>query len=351
MKNKIVTFISIFFLILACSKKQDENTYSISDEHEYEVKSEIVFAAEGKDSLNYFYDIAIIDSFVILGNFYGDTLMSFYKNLDFSNCFLKIIKGNGPKEFVEQHVQINKAVGFDTITFFEINARRIKKTNITEIYGIQNFESEFLSKTIPDVTEFNMTKKYILGLDFGSRKIFIYNKETNQMILSDYYPKSDISYNKSELSYLYECRLGINEPAETVCGGLISLNCVCFFDFNLVPKKTIIVGDKLYFPKSEPYKMFSNSKFYFLDVCGTNDYVYCLYRGTYQDATKSIKIFVFNWEGEHITTIKTDCNLWNSIAVDKNNRYILGLSYIDNGSTDVVKIPLEGVLKSNINEL
>jgi hypothetical protein len=72
--------------------------------------------------------------------------------------------------------------------------------------------------------------------------------------------------------------------------------------------------------------------------------VYCLYRGArYNDEIPDVKIFIFNWKGEHITTIQTAGNIFR-ITADKNNKYLLGLSSRENGSTDIVKIPLEGMI-------
>jgi hypothetical protein len=344
--KKIFGIIILIFAIAACNNKQNKNTYSISEEHEYEVKSDIVFPTVDKDSLNNFYDLAIIDSFVIVGNIFGDTLVNVYKNLDFSNCLIKILHGNGPKEFIEKHVFFNKAIGYDTITFLEHNARRIKKMHINENNTIDNFEAEFINEQIPDLVEFNITEKYIFGLNIDDGRMFVYNRETNKIIRSDYYPKASREYDNSELTFLYGYRLAINKYNETICGALPFLNCIVFFDFELNPKKTIIVGDKLYFPKPDYQHTFYQEKYYFLDVCGTTDYVYCLYKGaTTQKIIPEMKIFVFNWDGELVTTIQTNSNICR-ITADKENKYLLALLPRNNWtSTDIVKIPLEGVLK------
>jgi hypothetical protein len=124
-----------------------------------------------------------------------------------------------------------------------------------------------------------------------------------------------------------------------------SVNCVVFYNFEGKVQKAIVIGDKLKFPTPHPvYLDFAHD--YFSGVAGTANYVYCLYRNTESVETKpdNVLIFVFNWEGEHITTIQTNGNFW-TIAVNKDDEYILGLSYHhDSMSTDVVKIPLDGIL-------
>jgi hypothetical protein len=346
MKKTFILTILITVFIVSCNKNQDENTYSISEEHEYEVKSDIIYPAEGKDSLNNFLDLVIVDSFVIVTNIFGDTLVNIYKNLDFSNCLIKILKGNGPKEFVESTVLVNRSIGYDTITFIELNARRIKKMHINENNTIDNFEAEFTNSRMPSPVEFNITEKYIFGLNIDDRRMFAYNRETNKIIKSDYYPKANREYDNSELTLLYGYRLAVNKYNETICGALPFLNCIVFFDFELNPKKTIIVGDKLYFPKPDYQHTFYQEKYYFLDVCGTTDYVYCLYKGaTAQKTIPEMKIFVFNWEGELVTIIQTNSNIYR-ISADKNNKYLLAILPHNNWTTtDIVKIPLEGILK------
>ncbi|MDR2406789.1 MAG: TolB-like 6-bladed beta-propeller domain-containing protein [Bacteroidales bacterium] len=340
------TVFFIFIIILSCSKKQDENTYSISDEHEYEVKSEIVFAAEGKDSLNYFYDIAIIDSFVIVTDIVSDTLVRIYKNMNFKNCLFKGLKGNGNSDFLSPAF-INKAIDYDTIVIFDINSRRLKYIEIDSNNKISIIKSEFLYKTIPYMDEFNETENYIAGIDVNDGKVFIYNKNSQYLNKIDNYPDANKEYDEERSISLYHCRITVNEKRQSLCSALRSINCINFYNLEGERKKTIYIGKKLHFPQSHPiFVDFAHEKINFDGISGTSDYVYCLYRGIKsRDSTTDVKIFVFNWEGEHITTIKTDGNIFK-ITADKNNEYLLGLSAeADWNSTDIVKIPLEGVLK------
>jgi hypothetical protein len=337
--------ILIVILLISCSKKQDENTYHISEKPEYEVKSEIVFAAEGKDSLNMFYDLAIIDSFVVVTDMVSDTLVRIYKNINFENCLFKGLKGNGNSDFLSPTL-INKAIDYDTTVIYEINSRRRKTVYINKNNKLENIRSEFLDKKIPYMDEFNETENYIAGIDVDDGKIFIYNKNSQHLNKIDNYPDANREYDKERLISLYYCRMTVNERKQSLCSSLRSINCINFYNLKGERKKTITIGEKLHFPQSHPiFVDFAHDKIHFDGISGTSDYVYCLYRGVNaKESATDVKIFVFNWEGEHITTIKTDGNIVR-ITADKNNRYILGLSNRENGSTDIVKIPLEGVLK------
>jgi hypothetical protein len=345
MKKTFILTILITVFIVSCSKNQDENTYSISDKHEYEVQSEVVFAAEGKDSLNIFYDLAIRGSFIIVTDMTTDTLVRIYENINFSNCLFKWLKGNGPIEFIDP-VLISKSADYDTIVIYEINSRRIKTIYINENNKIENIKSEFSDKKIPYIDEPNITENYIIGIDVADYKLSIYNKNSYNLNKVNYYPEADKEYDEERLKSLYLCRLVANEQKQSLCSSLFSINCINFYNLEGQLQKTIIIGDKLYFPKPHPVFLdFAQEKIYFSGISGTDDYVYCLYRGvkSFETITDNVLIFIFNWKGEHITTIQTNGNIWK-IAADKDNKYLLGISSRDNGSTDIVKIPLEGMI-------
>jgi hypothetical protein len=347
MKKAFILLI-LTFLFLASCDKQAQNTYLISEEAKYEITNDLIFVS--KDSLNKFNDFALIDSFLITIDEYTDTVMRIYKNLDFSNPVFSALKGNGPRDILGS-VLINNAVYYDTIIFFENDVNRIKKMQIIVTDKFGDFKSEFFKGQ--GFSEFNTTKNYLSGLDISFRKIFIHNKISKENIDFGYFLDTYKDYDTHRLSSLHSCRLVLNEENQTICAAMFWVNSVYFFNLQGKIQKTIIIGDKLQFPKPHAVAVnFPDERIHFVGNCGTQDYVYCLYYGTKSDNSVSfVKIFIFNWEGEHITTIKTDGNIFK-ITADKNNEYLLGLAAeADWSSTCIVKIPLEGVLKSNINEL
>jgi hypothetical protein len=339
MKQKFILLISFLTIIISCDNNQNKNIYFISDKSEYMI--EHIVAAE-QDSINMFSDFAIIDSFVIIAYSQSDTLLRVYEKLDFSKCLFAGLNGRGPKDIIYP-VFANKSVDYDTVIIYEISTHRIKKMQIDENNKFSDFKAEFLSGIIPRMLEFNMTKTYIIGEDISCNKIFIYKKDNKNIKFIDYFPESDIEYDDFNLNILYACSLVVNEDKDCICSGLLNINCINFFNLQGDLKKTIIVGDQLFFPKADPHIMdFPGEKKYFDHVCGTTEYIYCLFRNqTFDDIADYVSIFIFNWEGEHITTIKTNGNI-RRIAVDKDNKYMLGIKEI---CSDIVKIPLEGVLK------
>jgi hypothetical protein len=341
--REITIQILIVILLISCSKKQDENTYHISEEPEYEVKSEMIQYLQ--DSLISIYGMGIIDSFTIIINSAGDTLMRIHSNLDFTKTLFSSLTGNGPKDVIFP-IFIGKNIDYDTIVVYELNTHRIKKITIDTNNNSIDFKTEFLDNKVPCTIDFNITPNYIIGVDMYYNKIFVYDKNTNNINKLEDYPKANRKYEDFNKNFVYKCSLAANETSNQFCAAMLNINCINFYNFHGELQKTIVIGDKLYFPKPNPtISDFPGEKKYFEYACGTNDYIYCLYRGLdWMETTNDTRIFVFNWEGEHITTIKTDGNIIR-IAADRNNRYLLGLSDRETGSTDIVKIPLEGVLK------
>jgi hypothetical protein len=343
MKKTFILTILITVFIVSCNEKQEENdAYSISEEAEYVVNNDVMHISQ--DSLSNFDEFALIDSFLVITDEYSDTVVRLYKNLDFSKPVFYAFKGKGPRDILGT-VNVNRAVYYDTIAVFERDAHRIKKVQIDKD-KIGDFKADFFTKELSP-TEFNMTKNYVAGVDINSRKIFIYNKQTNNIVDAGYFLKSDTEYDEHRLKSLHICRPVLNEEKQTICAAMYCVNSVNFLNLQGELKKTVIIGDNLNFPKPDAVAVsFPNEKIYFVGSCGTQDYIYCLYYGIkYDGSINEAKIFVFNWEGEHITTIQTNGNIFR-ITADKNNKYLLALLSRNNWTTtDIVKIPLEGILK------
>lgn len=81
------------------------------------------------------------------------------------------------------------------------------------------------------------------------------------------------------------------------------------------------------------------SKKCFIDICSSDQYVFCLFDGS-TDFTGNSVIYVFDWNGKHKATLQADRNL-RKIATEKSGKYLLALSPNDQGGRDVVKYDLK----------
>jgi hypothetical protein len=77
-----------------------------------------------------------------------------------------------------------------------------------------------------------------------------------------------------------------------------------------------------------------NSLKCFIYIFGTDEHVYCLYDGSYDYTAESL-IVVFDWEGNHIGTLKADRCL-KQIAVNNSETEITALAANDSYGRDVV---------------
>jgi len=76
----------------------------------------------------------------------------------------------------------------------------------------------------------------------------------------------------------------------------------------------------------------------FTAIAGSPQYVYCVYNGSNDFNTLS-KIFVFKWNGKHVATWQVDRNC-RTIAVDKNDKYLIAISSRSDGGQDILKYDL-----------
>jgi hypothetical protein len=339
MKRYLFILFAVYVGIISVSCNNNINkNYFISSKSEYVAQCNLVFS--NIDSLSKFDNIAIIDSFIILTDIYSDTIVRIYKDLDFSTLVFYAFKGNGPKDVIPP-LCLNKAVYSDSIVIYEYSSNRLKKwTN-----SMQNFKADFLFKNIHPCREICVTQNYIISESSINNKIFIYNKETHNINIINYFLEPDRQYDDVRLKELHQSQLTVNEEKQSICATMFYSNCVNFFNFEGELQKTIIIGEKSDFPMPDTKYLFSvDSNMYFGKVCATSNYIYCLYAGNTDEPRYAMKIFVFNWDGEHITTIKINDYIYG-LSANKNDEYILCLLDNERGSTDIVKIPLEGILK------
>lgn len=81
-----------------------------------------------------------------------------------------------------------------------------------------------------------------------------------------------------------------------------------------------------------------NSKKYFIQIYGTNKYVYCLYSGSSGIDCNS-KVLVFNWKGKYINSYDLNRSV-SCIAIEQCNNYLYGIARNSIGETEVLKYSL-----------
>lgn len=113
-----------------------------------------------------------------------------------------------------------------------------------------------------------------------------------------------------------------HEKKERITVAYRFLNYLSFYDLEGNRQQTFKFGTN-----RKPYDMsLSNSNMikFFIDIYGTDKFVYCLYSGS-SDLEAPCKVLKLNWKGKHINTYQLDRPI-QAFAVHKNNKRLLAIS-------------------------
>lgn len=274
-------------------------------------------------------------------DFYSDSILQIYDNT-FSILKMCFFKGNGPNDFLSpffiQKINLDSA-DLSLLSIVDLNLRNFKYINLTE--NDNTVINELMDTEMPMMNSCNMFSKYIIGFDVDmgmNRLFFIYNKYSKQIINVPYYPHVKHKYKKDTLTFLYMGSLIANDQKNSICVALKKMNSIQFYDFSGKIYKSIILGTKLEIPEAnEKYLDFPDSPNYFIDICGTSSFVYCLLNPIRQN-DKS-KIFIFDWEGNFKTSYSLKYKI-RRMAISPDGTYLLGLHMSSDGGTDVIRFDI-----------
>ncbi|MDH6312625.1 hypothetical protein M2137_001400 [Parabacteroides sp. PFB2-10] len=294
----------------------------------------------GLDNTLAFYELQVTDSFVVFLDFFNDTVLQVYNLKESPGQTDYLLKGNGPEDlnmpFVNKAVLSNKKTNH--ISLYDLRKQAIGNYQIDDS-GKGEVTFEKIPQQLPFTKDINITHEYIFGIDIDQREnglFYRYDIEKDELFAVAYAPKHDRSYKEDMLPFLYNSNLIVHEEKKRIVQGMLKLNLIQLYDFDLTLKKQLVVGEQIHWPAVDPtYVDLPNATNYFTSICGTDDYVYLLYKGS----ISSSYILILDWEGNHKKTIETDVEL-KRITVDKDNRFILGVYENIEGGTDVRKYSL-----------
>ena len=336
---KAKSFLFLFLcLITSCSNSRigqfEQIPASIKS-----VKTEI-FLSDQK-TLNMFYDMALLDTCVVLADFYSDSLIQVRSLTNPDYCVRNLYKGNGPDEYKQPYFNREVRPDDNSLLFSDINLRKFGK--MTWNQGILTVKDEFMPADFPSGNSLNETSRFIYGINAELNEnglFFIWDKSNNSLIKQvDYYPDKTSEYDKSSWSFLYQSDICVNEQAKTLVCVLLNMNLLHFYDLEGNVQKIFQVGNRLMLPDTHSQTLdFSESDKYFMQVCGSKEYVFALYNGKeLQDGAS--EILVFDWSGKFIERYKSD-KPFVRIAVDNAGKNLLGIHINGEGGTDVFRIIL-----------
>lgn len=331
----ILLIYSFLFMVFSC---QDRTDYSIPIKSDKQLNGRIQFS---KDESCYFYDLKIIDNFYLFLDERSDTVLRVYKQGNTSYPYENLCRSSEKDKLWMPSFtkEIHNNLKDTKITFLVDNNQYYKsitlnnniKINISKLLDLKNMFCR----------DFNITSKEIYATPvsrYNKNPYFFFNPD------SGYYwvdPSSSIEEIMPKDNLSYTNTICLNESQNTIVSAYRFTNYVSFYGLDGTLKTTVKFGETPVIPIVNPDRDeidIRNTPKCFTYICGTPQYVYCLYDGS-SDFTAPSKIVIFQWNGKHIATCQADRNL-QAIAVDKDDKYILAIASNYNGQ-DIIKYHLE----------
>lgn len=345
----LLACLSLFFSCSQSKKKGGAKTYKVSTDITEKLSGEVIFA--GHNTHNY-YDIAITDDYYAFMDYYSDTLLQVRDKKDFS---LYQIEKREREHFIISHPSFTKYdyINKDkknAITIWDNDSHTLKRIDLnqTQASPCVSVESSSLLEYDPGNGSANccLTQSKLYAVSFNSSKaqVFYSNGATRQYAIPPY-PGITVSMPDDVRRKAYASDLVINEEKGVIVAALRFVDCVNFYNLNCEMTSSASFADYYTIPISDitnKYMDAERSKKCFIDICSSEEYVFCLFDGS-TDFTNNSVIYVFDWEGKHEATLQAERSL-RKIATEKSGEYLVALSPNEQGGRDVVKYDLKGKL-------
>jgi hypothetical protein len=302
-----------------------------------------------KEEMGQFYDMHITDSVVFFTSSRGDHAIKAYATENFKLIDEFGYKDQGPEGvdypfFLKSLSDIdNELYDLNTKSFIEIsfipdnNKYQIKKKLIEEslwpCYNLNNVSDSIY---------------FANGLaPFNEGLYFRWDKRSPVKKWIPFYPEYKKTKENEDINFIYRNTILTNKEKSLVICAMKYFNRILVFDFNGKMLKDIQVGVNKKEPvieNAELEKFSNNTEMYFLNMIGSDKYFYCLWNRNRMNNNKekkmNSKIFVFDWNLNHIETIQTD-QVLSAIGVDPDDTYILGLVFDEEEDTSVYKYNIQ----------
>lgn len=322
----------ILFFLIACSDVRKESVL---------LKGNILL--EGRADKRY-DEVGLTDSYLILLDRKSDTIIQVFKKDDLSHLHAFALKGYGSTyfsspEFVRSNTK--DAAGKDEFWIVD-NRLTFNRVQITTDSLCSDHKYISIYDLMPS-TYYNITSKEIYAVPIVEKDVFgsfCYANEKDGVYWVDP-PKEEKAYRLCK-SIAYLPNLCVNERQNSVVAALRFFNRIDFYDLKGTYQRSVTYGRKPIAPllaaDGRKVDVLGSVKC-FIDLFGTNRYVYCLYDGSV-DFSNAFTLLVFTWDGRLKNSFRLDRSV-RRIAVDEDDRFIVGLSPDENGIYDVIKYELE----------
>lgn len=341
----------LLFVLLLLSSCKDKQTV-ISSTVRIISETGTTFA-EGKpvymENMQQFYDIHISDSLLFLVSKRNKNPVTILSSRNFERVAEIGDRGQGP-EGMDFPFFLKRITGKNNVELLDLNRKTLMSVNYDPDRDRFVVEKEVLPDSIWPSINLNRVSDslfFATGLaPFNKGLYFKWDRMANTKEWVEYYPETKRRY-EGDLSFLYRSSIVVNRDKEFVICGLYYFNKILVFDFQGNILKDIQVGDKSFEPVMEDFEILrysEDTESFFLSVKGSGNYFYCLWNRNEVDIDqherKNSKIFVFDWNLNHVSTVQTD-HVLEEFDVDPYNQYFLGLVSNEEEDTGIYKFDLE----------
>ena len=340
MKNILLLY-SFLFIVCSCADKKIIKDYSITTKSKMLPDVEILFS---KNDNYYLYDLKITDNFYLFLDERSDTVLRIYKQNNILHTHNSLCRNSEKdqlwmplftKEVHPEFKNTDYAFLVDNNMYYK-NISLSTNNNKVEINVLKLLKQKNMFSR-----DFNITTKetYAIPVSRSTKSPFYLFNPDSGYYWVDPSPSIEKVMPKDVLSYTNT--ICLNESQNTIVSAYRFTNYVSFYGLDGTLKTTVKFGETPIIPIVNPDRDeidIRNTPKCFTYICGTPQYVYCLYDGS-SDFTAPSKIVIFQWNRKHIATCQADRNL-QAIAVDKNDKYILAIASNYNGQ-DIIKYHLE----------
>lgn len=338
---KYILLFPLLFMAFSCHKGTKIKNYNISTKVDKQLAGEILLS---KDDHCYFYDLKITDNFYLFLDQKSDTILRVYKQDNLFTLHNSSCRSSGKdklwKPLFTKEIQTNS--NDKDITFLVDENQYYKDITLNnQNSDIKINTSKLLNLRNVSGRDFNITTKevYAIPVNRDSKSPFFFFNPDSGFYWVDPSPSVEKVMPKDVLSYINT--ICLNKSQNAVVSACRFTNFVSFYELNGTLKTTVKFGNTPIVPVISPNQIgidIKNTTKCFTYICGTPQYVYCLYDGS-SDFTTPSKIVVFQWNGKHIATWQTD-RILQTIAVDKEDKFVLAIASNDNGQ-DIIKYDLK----------
>ena len=270
-----------------------------------------------KGSSNYIYELKVTDTHLVVLDQESDTILSAYEKNDYTTPIFSI-KRDFPSQKILHKLHFSKEVSE--------KEQIILTNNNTCFYRLftkdMNWEliQEGLSFSVINSFQYNRTQNEIYAVPFHSTQTypFYYYNPTEGYYWVD--ADTTVQHQLSSDPNSYLCELCVNEKANKAVAAYRFANYITFYDLKGNIEKNIRIGSSPVVPQRLETGALDvkNTTKCILDVCGTPQYLYCLYTGS-TDYAVSAYLIAFKWNGKHHKTWRLNKNI-RTISVSNDNK-------------------------------